>query len=121
MLEHTSESLLPRAQFILRLTKNLIFVTILITIALYIGMIGYHAYEHMSWVDAFANASMILAGMGPLTPLNTDAGKMFAGFYALFSGLFFIVIMGIILAPIIHRIFHKAHLAKADDVIKKIP
>jgi hypothetical protein len=80
-------------------------------------MWGYHAYENMSWVDAFANASMILSGMGPLTPLVTTGGKMFAGFYALFSGLFFIIIMGLILAPIIHRFFHKIHLEEQKKSI----
>ena len=73
-------------------------------------MIGYHHFENQSWLDAFVNAAMILSGMGPLTPLQTSAGKLFAGFYALFSGLAFITTVGIILAPVVHRFFHKFHL-----------
>jgi hypothetical protein len=73
-------------------------------------MLGYHLFEKMSWVDAFVNASMILSGMGPLGPLNTNAGKIFAGFYALFSGLAFIVIIAVIFSPVIHRFFKKIHL-----------
>jgi hypothetical protein len=83
---------------------------LLVAVALFIGMFGYHVYENMSWVDAFANASMILSGMGPLTTLVTTGGKLFAGFYALFSGLVFIVIIGVIFAPILHRFLHKFHL-----------
>ncbi len=83
---------------------------LLILISLYIGMLGYHEYEQMNWIDSFANASMILSGMGPLQPLHTDAGRIFAGFYALFSGLLFILIVGIIFAPVAHWFFRKIHL-----------
>ena len=116
MLEKPHDVLLPLYKFLLRLLKNLLFVMFLVSIALFIGMWGYHAYEKMSWVDAFVNAAMILSGMGPLTTLVTDNGKIFAGLYALFSGLFFIIIMGIVLAPIIHRIFHKVHLGKPTNI-----
>lgn len=78
--------------------------------ALYIGVLGYHLTENMSWTDAFLNASMILSGMGPATTLNTEAGKIFAGCYALFSGLAFIAIVVIMLSPLIHRFFRKIHL-----------
>lgn len=84
----------------------------LLVIALAIGMAGYHFCEHLPWLDAFANAAMILSGMGPLEPLKTFAGKLFAGCYALFSGLLFITVAGIILAPIGHRLLHKFHLEK---------
>jgi len=94
----------------LRLVRSIVFSLLIIAVALYVGMWGYHYYENMSWVDAFVNAAMILSGMGPLTPLNTAAGKVFAGFYALFSGLAFIAIIGVLFAPIIHRFFHKFHL-----------
>jgi hypothetical protein len=73
-------------------------------------MLGYHYFEGMSWLDAFANASMILSGMGPFGPLQTDSGKLFAGLYALFSGLAFITTAGIILAPVAHRLMHKFHV-----------
>ncbi len=80
--------------------------------ALGLGMAGYRWTEHMSWIDAFANASMILSGMGPLAALQTKAGKLFAGCYALFSGLAFITVVGLILSPIVHRMFHAFHLEK---------
>jgi len=73
-------------------------------------MAGYHILENMGWVDAFVNAAMILSGMGPVGTLQTDAGKIFAGCYALFSGLVFITVTGIVLAPVAHRALHKFHL-----------
>jgi hypothetical protein len=84
----------------------------LIFTALGIGISGYHYFEGLSWIDAFDEASMILSGMGPLSPLKHTAGKIFAGFYALFSGLVFIFVIGIITAPILHRFFHKFHIEK---------
>lgn len=92
------------------LTRNALFGLLFIILALYAGMLGYHFYEGMPWIDAFVNAAMILSGMGPLTPLHTVAGKLFAGFYALFSGLAFIAVMALIFAPIIHHFFRKIHL-----------
>lgn len=82
----------------------------LIAVALGIGMVGYHYSENMSWIDAFLNASMILSGMGPANTLATPGGKLFAGFYALFSGLAFIAIVVIMLSPVIHKFFRKIHL-----------
>lgn len=87
----------------------------LIAVALGIGMCGYHLFERMSWVDSFLNASMILSGMGPATTLTTTAGKIFAGFYALFSGLAFIAIVVIMLSPVIHKFFRKIHLEGKHD------
>jgi hypothetical protein len=81
-----------------------------VAVALGIGMAGYHYFEKMGWVDAFENAAMILSGMGPVVTLQTDAGKIFAGCYALFSGLMFITVTGIVLAPVAHRALHKFHL-----------
>jgi len=98
-------------------TLNILMSLLLIAIAMLIGMMGYHYFEQMLWVDAFLNASMILSGMGPATTLTTNAGKLFAGFYALFSGLAFIAIFAILLSPFIHRIFRKVHLemGKRDE------
>ena len=73
-------------------------------------MVGYHSFERLSWIDAFANAAMILSGMGPLAPLTTTGGKLFAGFYALFSGLALITIAGVVFAPVVHRFLHRFHL-----------
>ncbi len=111
MFEKRHEPLLPTYRFAIRLARSILIGLLFITIALCIGMFGYHGFEKMSWVDAFGNAAMILSGMGPLTPLYTNPGKIFAGFYALFSGLIFILIIGIVLAPIIHRLFHRFHLS----------
>jgi len=78
--------------------------------ALGLGMLGYHFFERLPWIDAFANASMILSGMGPLATIQTSEGKIFAGCYALFSGLAFITIVGVIFAPVFHRFLHTFHL-----------
>ena len=78
-------------------------------------MLGYHFFEKMPWVDAFVNAAMILSGMGPMGALATTNGKIFAGCYALFSGLAFILIIGLIFAPILHRLFHRFHLENDDE------
>ena len=82
----------------------------LIGISLLGGMCGYHFFEGLSWIDAFANASMILSGMGPLDAPKTDGGKIFAGCYALYSGLALILAAGLILAPMAHRILHRFHV-----------
>lgn len=110
MFEKRREPLLHYRQFLWRLARALIIGFILITVALGIGMYGYHRFEKMSWVDSFANASMILSGMGPFGPLVSRGGKIFAGCYALFSGLTFIVVIATILAPVVHRFLHKFHL-----------
>lgn len=115
MFEKKTDPLLPLAGFYVRLARNIFFGLISVVIALCIGMLGYHHLEKMAWVDAFANASMILSGMGPLTPLVTTGGKLFAGFYSLFSGLAFIMIMGVIFSPVIHRFFHKFHLDDGEE------
>lgn len=96
--------------FLYHLTRNTIFGTITIAVALFIGMYGYHSLENLSWDDSFLNASMILSGMGPVATLHTTSGKIFAGCYALFSGLAFIAIVAVIFAPLIHRFFRKIHL-----------
>lgn len=110
MFEKRQQPLASRKKFALRLLRNIVFGLIFLVVGLFIGMVGYRYTEGMSWVDAFVNASMILSGMGPLGTLATNGGKIFAGFYALFSGLAFIFIVGVILAPIVHRFFHKFHL-----------
>ena len=110
MFEHRKTPLLPRPAFFARLAWSAGIGFLMIVASLGIGMIGYHHFENLSWVDAFANAAMILSGMGPLTTLQTNSGKLFAGFYALFSGLVFIIIIGIFFAPVVHRFLHKFHL-----------
>jgi hypothetical protein len=102
-------------KFYFHLIRNLLWACIFTSGSLYIGMLGYHVFEQMPWVDSFANAAMILSGMGPLSPLNTIAGKIFAGFYALFSGLAFVVLVGIIFSPVIHQFFRKIHLESSHQ------
>jgi hypothetical protein len=109
MYEHRKSPLLPWPAFLVRVAYHAGIGILIILICLGIGMLGYHYFEGMSWLDAFANASMILSGMGPFGPLQTNSGKIFAGLYALFSGLAFITTAGIILAPVAHRLIHKFH------------
>lgn len=115
MFEHHKDRLLPLSLFFTRIIRHILLGIMLISLALVIGMMGYHYFEQMSWVDAFVNASMILSGMGPLGSLSTNGGKIFAGCYALFSGLIFILVLGIIYAPIIHRFLHKFHMDDAKS------
>jgi hypothetical protein len=110
MFEHRSSPLLTRQAFIRRMWRCVMLSGGISVVTLMVGMGGYHFLEGMNWVDAFANASMILAGMGPLGNLNTSPGKIFAGFYALFCGLIFVTVVTILLAPIFHRALHKFHL-----------
>jgi hypothetical protein len=110
MFENKSSPLLPRRAFIRRLQRCILLGAGISAVTLGIGMCGYHSLEKMPWPDAFANASMILAGMGPLGNLNTTSGKIFAGFYALFCGLIFCTVVAVLLAPIFHRFLHKFHL-----------
>lgn len=115
MYEHRSKPLLPRRQFLFRLARNFWFGVLILGGALGLGMVGYHSLEKMSWLDAFANASMILSGMGPLAPIQTSAGKLFAGCYALFSGVAFLTSIGVLFAPVFHRFLHKFHLESEED------
>ncbi len=115
MYEHHKTALLPFRLFLLRLLRSLFIGLSALFFSLGMGMCGYHFFEKMPWVDAFVNAAMILSGMGPVNPLYTFGGKVFAGCYALYSGLVFIIILGIILAPVLHRLYHQFHLALAKS------
>jgi hypothetical protein len=110
MFEHRNKRLLPRREFYRRLAHHAVLGVVVIVASLGIGMTGYHVFEKMTWIDAFVNASMILSGMGPVSTLQTDGGEIFAGCYAIFSGLALIAILGIIFAPVVHRFLHKFHL-----------
>ena len=107
--ENREEKLITKAAFIGRLLHSVFVVCLFIGVSLGAGMIGYRSLEGMSWTDSFLNASMILGGMGPVDPMKTDAGKIFAGIYALFSGLAFLVMAGFLFGPIAHRILHSFH------------
>ncbi len=114
-LERRTSPLLPRPLFFRRVALATGIGLGLLAAALFAGMLGYHVTEKMSWLDAFANAAMILSGMGPLAPIQTAAGKLFAGCYALFSGLAFITIVGVVLGPFLHRIFHRFLLPDGEE------
>lgn len=110
MLEHPHPPLIPRRHFVRRWRRYGFTAAALIVGSLVIGILGYHFLEGQSFVDALLNASMILGGMGPVNPIHTTAGKLFASAYALFAGVVFLVAVGVFLAPLIHRIFHRFHL-----------
>lgn len=111
MFEHHKKPLLSRKEFIHRQIKYAGFSSIVLTFSIGIGIMGYHFWGDLAWIDAFLNASMILTGMGPVDHLNTAAGKLFAAFYALFSGISFLTFVAVLFAPIYHRFLHKLHLS----------
>ena len=108
--EHHKKPLLTRKQFLLRQARYAIFSLMILIISLGGGMIGYHVFGELSWIDSFLNASMILTGMGPVDHLESASGKIFAGFYALFSGVAFLTFAAVLFAPAYHRFLHKLHI-----------
>jgi hypothetical protein len=110
MYEKRNQKLLSRAEFRTRVIRHMVVVFCGILVALSIGVIGYHLLAPMPWIDALLNASMILGGMGPVDILTRTGAKLFASFYALFSGVFFIGVSGLMLAPFAHRFIHRFHL-----------
>ena len=109
MFEHRSQSVLPRRRFARRLLRHLLMSAGIIAISLLIGIVGYEYFEHLDLRDAFLNAAMLLGGMGPVDTTLSPAGKVFAGFYALYAGLVFVVASGVLLAPVVHRLLHSVH------------
>lgn len=110
MYEYRHDRLLPRRKFYARLFRRGLVALATFTVCVGAGMAGYHHFEGMGWVDAYTNASMILSGMGPLDPIKTPGGRVFAGTYALFSGVAFLTTVGFFLLPALHRLLHKLHL-----------
>lgn len=110
MFEHRTAPLLSRPAFVARVLGYLCAASALIGAALGMGVLGYHFLAGLPWIDALVNASMILGGMGPVDRVENHAGKLFASFYALFSGLLFVGAASLALAPFVHRIMHKLHL-----------
>ena len=105
----------PR-RFARRMASHVAVAAGLVAFSLVIGMWGYEHYEHLPWRDAFLNTAMLLGGMGPVDALRTNGGKMFAGFFALYAGVVFLVVAGLFLSPVIHRIMHKFHWE--DDTVR---
>jgi len=114
MYEHRTDPLISRRQFLARLARSGALALLLAAFSLLVGMIGYHALEQLSWLDAFLNAAMLLGGMGPVNMPATGGGKLFAGFYALYCGLVVIIATGMLLAPVAHRMLHKFHIQGID-------
>ena len=110
--EHHSQPLLHMQGFLVRVLTFIGYALLIIIAALAVGILGYHFFVGLAWLDAFLNAAMILSGMGPVDPINADSGKWFASLYALLSGLVFAITTGIIISPIIHRVMHRLHLER---------
>ncbi len=115
MYEHHKSPLISKKEFYLRLVRNFGFSFGILFFSLGIGIVGYHFIGGLSWIDSFLNASMILTGMGPVNPMQTDGGKIFASLYALFSGLAFLSVAAVLFAPVFHRFLHKFHLDMEED------
>jgi len=112
--EHRQKPVISRQRFMQRMMRHIAVAITLTSIAWGIGIMGYHITEHFSWIDATINAAMILGGMGPVDHVDSTAGKLFASVYALFSGIFFIAIASIVLAPITHRLLHTLHVDERE-------
>jgi hypothetical protein len=112
MFEHHRQPLLPRRRFVARLLSNALLALAMSATALAIGVLGYHYIARLNWVDALLNSSMLLGGMGPVDALTSNSAKLFASFYALFSGIVFLVSMAVLLSPVVHRLMHRFHLAE---------
>jgi len=115
MFEHRRQPLLAPREFLIRQLMFLLVAIVIIFGSLVLGMLGYHFLEKLAWIDALVNAAMLLGGMGPVNELHTNAGKLFASFYALYSGIVFLVTVGVILAPLYHRFLHRFHLEMGDS------
>ena len=117
--EHISQPVASRHVFLRRWAMSLGLVMALAGVSLLVGVIGYHYFENRAWLDAFDDAAMILSGMGPLHEPRSVGGKLFVGFYALYSGILLLVAMGIMLAPLLHRMLHHLHVPDEDTPRRK--
>ena len=115
MYESSSEPPISLARFVWRLVLHFCAGALFVLGSLGLGMAGYEHYENLDWRDAFLNAAMLLGGMGPVETPQTPGGKLFAGFYALYAGIVFLILAGIMLAPVIHRVLHHFHWEGPDE------
>ena len=107
--EHRSHHPIPRAQFLNRMARHGVLAVGVTLVSIALGMAGYEHYENLPWRDAFLNTAMLLGGMGPVNPPLTPGGKIFAGLYALYAGLVFLIVAGVLLVPVLHRVLHRFH------------
>jgi hypothetical protein len=114
MYEQKHQKIAPASVFIRRMVAHILVAVLLSIVVLFAGITGYHWIAGLGWVDSLLEASMILGGMGPVNPITTTGAKIFASGYALFSGLVFIALIGIVLAPVVHRILHTFHADEQD-------
>ncbi len=114
MFEHHNQPLAPRRLFLIRMARYAAIALAIMAGSLGLGILGYHYLEGLPWIDSLVNASMLLGGMGPVDALHTPAGKVFASFYALYSGIVFLVVAGLLVAPVLHRFLHHFHLEVED-------
>ncbi|MEP7361581.1 MAG: hypothetical protein ABI744_08380 [Chloroflexota bacterium] len=117
MFESYDQPMATRRVFLRRVLRQVAFAVVPLVISLFVGWVGYMLLAQLGPIDAFLNAAMILGGMGPVDVLTNDAAKIFAGLYAVYSGVFFLVIAGLILAPFFHRVMHRLHLPADDEAV----
>lgn len=115
MYENVHQPLMPRRDFLRRLFLHFLIAVVVLGASLVVGWVGYAVIDNLSPVDAFVNAAMILGGMGPVDPLKNDAAKWFAGIYALYAGVVFLVSVSVVIAPVLHRLLHSLHIDTPDD------
>lgn len=109
MYENRHQAPLSRERFNQRLLRHLAVAALLMLVLLGAGMLGYHGFEHLAWIDACLNSAMLLGGMGPVNTPVTANGKLFAGLFALYSGMIFLIAVAFVFAPILHRVLHRFH------------
>ena len=114
MFESRQQRVISRRHFARRVLCSVALSSAIATLALAIGILGYHDIAGLAWIDALHNASMILGGMGPVAEMKSDAAKLFSSAYALFCGLVFIGIVAVTLAPVLHRVLHRFHMDESD-------
>lgn len=109
-MEHKTQNVISHKKFVERLLRYSLFAILLILISVMIGMIGYHYFASLSWIDSFHMSCLILTGMGPTNEMPNDSAKIFSSLYALYSGISFLTISAIVFSPIIHRLLHILHI-----------
>jgi|SRR4030095_8514095 hypothetical protein len=115
MYEHRKDKLLSRPAFFRRLARQGTSALVLVVISLAIGTLGFHVLSGQVWIDALLNSAMLLGGMGPVGDLGQTGGKLFATFFALYAGLVFLIVAGLLFMPVFHRVLHRFHLDISGD------